>query len=207
MKKIILLFCVMSVVAMSVAGCGKSDDDSSKPTDTQPPTQQETVLPTQPPTQPPTQLPTVEATTQPPTEAEYVPQEPETFYTIIEEPITTPPPTEAPTLVPTQADTEDTSEFSTENETVQGSWTLAYYERNGRHVSPRTDITYTFNLDGTFTVSNSGIERTGRYSFNGKILSYVSDVSGEIGNFTFDEDKDILTDEDSGNVAVFMRDE
>ena len=48
---------------------------------------------------------------------------------------------------------------------------------------------------------------TGRYSFNGKTLYYVSDSSGETGAFTFDEEKDILTDEDEGNLAVLVRED
>ncbi|MBQ7521633.1 MAG: hypothetical protein IJU14_01995 [Clostridia bacterium] len=206
MKKLLLLFCAVSIVTLCTTGCNSSSTDT--PTTTQPPTQ----IPTQAPTSttPPTQAPTPPPThppTQPPTQVEEIPQEDGTFYTIIEEPITTPPPTEIPTVAPTQAPTEDESLPSSENDTVAGSWTLAYYERNGRHISPKTTIVYTFNIDGTFSINNNGFERTGRYSFNGEILSYVSDINGEIGNFVFDETKDILTDTDGDNIAVFMRNE
>ena len=197
MKKLLLLFCAVSIMTVCATGCTSSTDNST----TQPPTQ----IPTQAPT--PTAPPPTPPPTQPPTQAEVIPQEDGTFYIIIEEPITTPPPTEIPTVAPTQAPTEEESLPPSENDTVAGSWTLAYYERSGRHVSPRTTIVYTFDIDGTFSVSNHGFERTGRYSFNGEILSYVSDTNGEIGNFVFDETKDILTDTDGDSIAVFMRNE
>ncbi len=211
MKKLLLLFCAVSIMTLSATGCNSPSTDDIP---TQPPTQ----IPTQPPTLPPTQAPPpTQPPTEPPTQTPEIPPEDNTFYTIIEEPITTPPPTEIPittpppteipTAPPTQLPTEEESSPSSDNETVAGSWTLAYYERNGRHISPRTTIVYTFNIDGTFSVNNNNFERTGRYSFNGEILSYVSDINGEIGNFVFDETKDILTDRDGDNIAVFMRNE
>ena len=215
MKKIVVMLCMLSIFGTVMAGCGNEDEEQKKPT--QPPTQQQTQAPTPPPTKPPTQPPTQPPTeaptpTDPPTQAEYIPPEPETFAIIIEEPITTPPPTEKPTVPVTeeQQPTQPSTEFYKDNEIIEGEWYLAYYERaggGGRHVAPRTTVSYEFNIDGTFTVTNNGIEMTGRYSFNGKTLYYVSDSSGETGAFTFDEEKDILTDEDEGNLAVLVRED
>ena len=206
MKKILL--CALLLGVLGLSGC-QDTIDVNVPESTQPPTQMQTEPPTLPPTQPPT-LPPTQPPTEPPTQWQEIVED-GTFSTIIEEPVTSPPseiPTQIPTQIPTIDSTEATSSaVNTENEIIAGSWKLVYYNRSGRHISPRTSITYTFNTDGTFTLVNQGIEMTGRYSFNGKTLSYVSDVNGEIGNFDFNEEEDILTDTDSGNVAVFMRTE
>ena len=93
-------------------------------------------------------------------------------------------------------------------EDILGSWKLEYYERSdGQHTMITRSTVYTFKEDKTFTLENAGNIMTGRYSFSGEVLAYVSDVSGEFGSFEFDKKRQELrdTDEGSNTVAVFKR--
>ena len=204
MKRLIAIFCIISAITLSMSSCSGTDGEiNATQADTAASTQEATQAVTKAPTQIPTQAPTQESTTEEPTQV-YVPQEPATFSITINEPITAPPPTEIPTEEATSESTENISDL----EDILGSWKLEYYERSdGQHTMITRSTVYTFKEDKTFTLENAGNIMTGRYSFSGEVLAYVSDVSGEFGNFEFDKKRQELrdTDEGSNTVAVFKR--
>ncbi len=208
MKRLIAIFCIISAITLSMSSCSGTDGEiNATQADTAASTQEATQAVTKAPTQIPTQAPTQESTTEEPTQV-YVPQEPATFSITINEPITAPPPTEIPTEIPTEEATSESTENISDLEDILGSWKLEYYERSdGQHTMITRSTVYTFKEDKTFTLENAGNIMTGRYSFSGEVLAYVSDVSGEFGNFEFDKKRQELrdTDEGSNTVAVFKR--
>lgn len=203
MKKTLLLILVSALFACSIVGCGCSKETQEIPTTaTEKPTLKATQAPTKAPTKAPTEAPTEEPTEEP---TEIINNnESGTFSVIISEIETEAPPTEPPTEeAPTQATTVVSSEE------VLGSWTLTYYEQSsGQHTNPTRNITYTFNSDGTFRVSNNGNLMSGKYTFDGTTISYIADASSESGSFTYDSSADEIRDIDisSGMTAVFKRD-
>ena len=203
MKKILIAVCILSMFAISTAGCTKGETDA---TEASAPTQITTETPTQLPTQPPTETSTVaptESDTESSTFSE-VTVENSTFSVSIVAPIV------PETTNPPSSSTDDTSnDTSDDNYTIiDGEWSLSYYEQpNGQHTEAQRSITYIFNDDGTFTVNNNGNIMTGTYTFDGSNLSYTSDASGEQGTFTYNEnDKTLIdTDENSEMSAVFIK--
>ncbi len=199
MKSKIIILCLTSILTLCLSGC-KSKTEDNQPTQltTQATTEPVTQLPTQPPTQAPTEPPT-----EPPTEAPTDPPQAEigTFAVTIEQ-MPTEPPTPAPTQPPTlpAASTGDIS-------LIRGSWYLDHYEHaNGQATTPTRDITYTFNTNGTFSVDNGGTVSTGTYVFDGKVITYMSDATREIGDFDYDPEYiNIIDSDESGMKAVFDR--
>lgn len=211
MKKKLALICFSALVAVSVVGCNSDETETENPTSTatQQVTESVTLAPTKAPTEAATEELTEEETEE---ETEIIYNESGTFSVSYGDNITEP-----PTVAETQVPTEEQTQAQTEPETEQGdtgitvndilgNWRLVYYQQsNGQHTNPSRVITYTFNSDGTFKVSNNGTLMSGKYTINNNIVSYVADASGERGIFTYDEVSGSLLDidTDSGMTAVF----
>lgn len=198
MKSKLVVICLTALLTLCVCGCNSNTEDN-QPTE---PATQATAPPTQAPTQPPTQAPTP-APTEPPTPEPTDPPQVEigTFSVTIEE-IPTQPPTPAPTQPPTLP-ASSTGDITL----IRGAWYLDHYEHaNGQATNPTRYITYNFNTNGTFSVDNGGTVSTGTYVFDGKKITYMSDATGEIGDFDYDSELLNLVDSDeSGMKAVFDR--
>lgn len=209
MKKRLALICFGALVAVSVVGCNSDKTETENPTSTatQQVTESVTSAPTKAPTQAATEKLTEEETEE---ETEIVYNESGTFSVSYGDNITEPP-TAAETQVPTEGQTQAETEPEQGNtgitvDDILGNWRLVYYQQsNGQHTNPSRVITYTFNSDGTFRVSNNGTLMSGKYTINNNIISYIADASGERGSFTYDETSGSLLDidTDSGMTAVF----
>lgn len=179
-----IAFLVVLISVMSLCSCSSGD---IQPTEA--PTQKPTEIVTQPPTQEPTEEPT-QAPTQAPTE---LPQEVTTVFA---------------TMSSSRIES-GTRSFSTGDLTlITGTWTLDYYETADKNkTKPKTDISYTFKEDGTFSVSVNGNVATGIFVFDGSKISYTADASGEKGEFTYDSSAKTLNDIDStgGTTAVMIK--
>lgn len=191
MKKLFICLFISVLLAFSTTGCGGSGEDSA----TDAPTQKATAAPTQAPTTA-TETPTQAATEAPTVETTENNVEPGTFEVIISE-IPTEAPTEAPTVAPNYANTP-----------IVGTWKLDHYQQpNGQETKANRSVTYVFNADGTFTMTNSGKTATGRFTYANNVISYTADATSEQGSFRYEPAKNQLVDvdESSGMSAILVK--
>lgn len=191
MKKLFICLFIFVLLAFSAGGCGGLAESST----TEAPTQKPTAAPTQAPTTA-TEAPTPTPTEAPTVEATENNVEPGTFEVIISE-IPTEAPTEATTAAPSYAGSP-----------ILGTWRLDHYQQpNGQETKANRVITYVFNADGTFTMTNSGKTATGRFTYANNVISYTADATSEQGSFRYEPAKKQLVDvdESSGMSAILVK--